>query len=104
PVPQARLVACRWLVHATFKLARQHGRDGSCHVRRHVRCVEDQLREGAPIHHAQGGRFLPQQILVEAIDRVRPRTSGEEEGGWRGKLIDFELVAPWRKCILTARE
>ncbi|KZL76417.1 hypothetical protein CT0861_03381, partial [Colletotrichum tofieldiae] len=54
--------------------------------------LEDQRREGGALRDASGGPVLPQQILVEAVDRVRQRTGREEGQGHNAGGGGSELI------------
>ena len=53
-VPQARLVACRWLVRSAQELARKHRHHAWCRRWNHSYGVERQRRERAQIQDARG--------------------------------------------------
>lgn len=53
-VPQARLVACRWLVRTAQELARKHCYHARCRRRNHSYGVERQRRQRAQIQDARG--------------------------------------------------
>ncbi|KZL79348.1 hypothetical protein CI238_01363, partial [Colletotrichum incanum] len=86
------LVAGRWLVRPARELEAQHRRHRRRHGRRRRRYLEDQRREGGALRDASGGPILPQQILVEAVDRVRQRTGREEGQGHNAGGGGSELI------------
>jgi hypothetical protein len=53
-VPQARLVARRWLVHSAQELEGQHRCCHGCHAWTHSHDVERQRGEGAQVQDARG--------------------------------------------------
>ena len=53
-LPQARLVARRWLVRPAQELARKHRHHARCSRRNHSYGVERQRGEGAQIQDARG--------------------------------------------------
>ncbi|POR33655.1 hypothetical protein TPAR_06149, partial [Tolypocladium paradoxum] len=79
PVPQARVVARRWLVRSACELEGEHARRGRHHVRNRGRHLEVQRR--ARNLGAQAGVMgvAPQPVLVEAVDPVGQ--GGPVEGG-----------------------
>lgn len=62
-VPQARLVAQRWLVRPAGQLARQHGHHDGRRLRHHRPGLEPERRARGPPQDARARPFLPQPIV-----------------------------------------
>merc|ERR1711879_151084 len=76
PVPQARLVARRWLVHSAEELEGKHRCCHGCHAWNHRIDVERQRGEGVQTQDARARSIRTFEILVEADHRTREGTEG----------------------------